>query len=52
MLIYSGDHDFVVPFTGTRAWVYGMNLTVDQPYSPWMFQSQVRTELVHLAPCP
>jgi serine carboxypeptidase-like clade 1 len=34
-LIYSGDHDYVVPFTGTRAWVYGLGLPVSAPWHAW-----------------
>ncbi|KAG1672516.1 hypothetical protein FOA52_002825 [Chlamydomonas sp. UWO 241] len=40
-LIYSGDHDMVVPFTSTRAWVYGMDLRVEQPYDAWLIDRQV-----------
>lgn len=40
-LIYSGDHDMVVPFTSTRAWVYGMGLHVEQPYDAWLIDRQV-----------
>jgi serine carboxypeptidase-like clade 1 len=27
-LIFSGDHDYVVPYTGTRDWVWSMDLRV------------------------
>ena len=29
-LIFSGDHDYVVPYTGTRDWVWSMNLPVER----------------------
>jgi len=31
----AGDHDYVVPNTGTRAWVYGMNLQEAKPWHSW-----------------
>lgn len=37
----SGDHDFVVPFTSTRAWVYSMDLEVEKPYAAWIIDQQV-----------
>jgi len=40
-LIYSGDHDMIVPFTSTRAWVYGMELEMEAPYAAWMVDRQV-----------
>jgi carboxypeptidase C (cathepsin A) len=33
--VYSGDHDFVVPFTGTRSWVYSLGLNTLTPYAAW-----------------
>eukprot|EP00798_Chlamydomonas_sp_ICE-L_P013839 gene13839-19760_t len=41
VLVYSGDHDFVIPYIGTRSWVYGLGLPVDQPYAAWMVEGQV-----------
>lgn len=41
-LLYSGDHDFVVPFTGTRAWIYSMQLPVERPYAAWTIEGQVQ----------
>jgi len=40
-LVYSGDHDFVVPFTSTRDWVYRLGLRQEQPYKPWTVDGQV-----------
>lgn len=34
-LILSGDHDYVIPFTGTRDWVYSLGFKVDQPWHAW-----------------
>ena len=41
-LVYSGDHDFVIPFSGTRDWVYKrMSLETIDPYSSWLIDGQV-----------
>ncbi|MEW5301933.1 MAG: hypothetical protein WDW36_004757 [Sanguina aurantia] len=40
-LLYSGDHDMVVPFTGTRKWVDAMGLKQLQPYKPWFIDHQI-----------
>ncbi|GAX75400.1 hypothetical protein CEUSTIGMA_g2844.t1 [Chlamydomonas eustigma] len=40
-LVYSGDHDFIIPFTATRTWVYGMGLHELSPYSAWKVDDQV-----------
>ena len=39
--MYSGDHDYVVPYTGTRAWVYSVGLRSDSSYRPWFMDDQV-----------
>ncbi|WRX23904.1 Peptidase S10 [Theobroma cacao] len=45
VMVYSGDQDSVIPFTGTRTLVYklakalGLNTTV--PYRPWFEGKQV-----------
>ncbi len=41
MLVYSGDHDLVIPFTATRTWVYGLGLPAKEPYSSWRIGDQV-----------
>ena len=41
MLVYSGDHDLIIPFTGTRRWVYGLGLTEASKYAAWMMGGQV-----------
>ncbi|GIL61913.1 hypothetical protein Vafri_16287 [Volvox africanus] len=42
-LVYSGDHDMVVPHTGTRKWVYDKaDLgSTDGPLRPWMLHGQI-----------
>jgi hypothetical protein len=34
-LVYSGTADYVVPFTGSRAWVYGLGLPTAKPWRAW-----------------
>jgi pimeloyl-ACP methyl ester carboxylesterase len=35
-LVLSGDHDYVVPFTGTRDWVYNSGLGLrERPGAGW-----------------
>jgi len=36
ILVYSGDVDAVVPYTGTRQWVDSMNLNVVEAWRPWV----------------
>jgi hypothetical protein len=31
----AGDHDYVVPYTGSRAWVYDMGLRQATPWHSW-----------------
>ncbi|KAF7811505.1 serine carboxypeptidase-like 7 [Senna tora] len=37
----SGDHDFVVPFLATQAWIRSLNYTIVDEWRPWLFQSQI-----------
>ncbi|KAG2450264.1 hypothetical protein HYH02_004775 [Chlamydomonas schloesseri] len=49
VLVYSGDHDMVVPHTGTTAWLYGRASgggggrlgRPDGPLRPWTYKGQV-----------
>jgi len=34
-LVYSGDHDLVVPFLGTQAWIRSLGYPVVAPWRPW-----------------
>ncbi|XP_024039918.1 serine carboxypeptidase-like 17 isoform X2 [Citrus clementina] len=40
-LIYSGDHDMVVPFLGTEAWIKTLNYSIIDDWRPWILHSQV-----------
>ncbi|XP_056165599.1 serine carboxypeptidase-like 20 [Syzygium oleosum] len=41
VLIYSGDHDRRVPFTGTQAWTRSMGYKIIDEWRPWMTDDQV-----------
>ncbi|CAL5418035.1 unnamed protein product [Camellia sinensis] len=40
-LIYSGDHDMVVPFLGTQAWIRALNYSIVDDWRSWWVQGQV-----------
>lgn len=40
-LIYSGDHDMCVPFTGTEAWVESLGYQVVEEWRPWISNYQI-----------
>ncbi|EEF47388.1 serine carboxypeptidase, putative [Ricinus communis] len=40
-LIYSGDHDMCVPFTGTQAWVRSLGYKIVDQWRPWISNYQV-----------
>ncbi|KAF7849673.1 hypothetical protein BT93_L0404 [Corymbia citriodora subsp. variegata] len=41
VLIYSGDHDMVIPYVGTQAWIDTLNLTISQDWHAWFVDGQV-----------
>ncbi|KAK6277639.1 hypothetical protein POUND7_017962 [Theobroma cacao] len=43
-LVYSGDHDMLVPFLGTEAWIKSLNYPIVDDWRPWMVQDQVAGE--------
>ncbi|XP_058196664.1 serine carboxypeptidase-like 20 [Rhododendron vialii] len=40
-LIYSGDHDMCVPFTGTEAWTRSVGYKVVDEWRPWTSHGQI-----------
>ncbi|XP_039013756.1 serine carboxypeptidase-like 21 [Hibiscus syriacus] len=40
-LIYSGDHDMCVPFTGTEAWTRSVGYEIVDEWRPWTSNGQV-----------
>ncbi|KAL6868130.1 hypothetical protein ACP4OV_014975 [Aristida adscensionis] len=39
-LVYSGDHDTIVPFLGTQAWVRSLNFSVVDDWRAWHLDGQ------------
>ncbi|MED6171324.1 hypothetical protein PIB30_039774 [Stylosanthes scabra] len=40
-LIFSGDHDLVVPFLSTQAWIRALNYSILDDWRPWLLNGQV-----------
>ncbi|CAN6539770.1 unnamed protein product [Malus baccata var. baccata] len=40
-LIYSGDHDMIVPFMATQAWIRSLNYSIVNDWRPWFVKGQV-----------
>ncbi|XP_027334977.1 serine carboxypeptidase-like 20 [Abrus precatorius] len=40
-LIFSGDHDMCVPFTGSQAWTRSVGYKIVDEWRPWMSNNQV-----------
>jgi serine carboxypeptidase-like clade 1 len=40
-LVYNGDHDMVIPFIGTQAWIKTLNFSVVDEWRPWFVDGQV-----------
>ncbi|CAH9077549.1 unnamed protein product [Cuscuta europaea] len=40
-LVYSGDHDFVIPFLSTQAWIRSLNYSIIDEWRPWMVDDQI-----------
>lgn len=40
-LIYSGDHDLIVPFLGTQAWIKSLNYSIVDDWRSWTVEGQV-----------
>ncbi|KAK9988681.1 hypothetical protein SO802_028920 [Lithocarpus litseifolius] len=44
VLIYSGDHDMVIPYIATHAWIVSLHLTIAHDWRPWFVDGQVAGE--------
>ncbi|XP_058739519.1 serine carboxypeptidase-like 20 [Vicia villosa] len=40
-LIFSGDHDMCVPYTGTEAWTRSLGYKIVDEWRPWLIDNQV-----------
>ncbi|KAK9166006.1 hypothetical protein Scep_001197 [Stephania cephalantha] len=40
-LIYSGDHDFLIPFRSTEAWIKSLNYSIVDDWRPWNVGIQI-----------
>ncbi|BFG35771.1 hypothetical protein CerSpe_220460 [Prunus speciosa] len=40
-LIYSGDHDMLIPYLGTLAWIRSLNFTVVHLWRPWLVDGEI-----------
>lgn len=41
MFLCSGDHDMMIPYLGTLAWIKSLNFTIVDRWRPWMVDDQV-----------
>ncbi|KAL6270654.1 hypothetical protein ACE6H2_027565 [Prunus campanulata] len=41
-LVYSGDHDMLIPYVGTQEWIKSLNLSVDYQWRPWYTNAYTR----------
>ncbi|KAF8092011.1 hypothetical protein N665_0428s0021 [Sinapis alba] len=44
-LIFSGDHDMVVPFIATQTWIRSLNYSIVDDWRPWMVNDQIAGEV-------
>ncbi|KAE8008147.1 hypothetical protein FH972_004687 [Carpinus fangiana] len=41
ILVFSGDHDMVIPHNGIEQWINALDLTLDTDWRPWFVTGQV-----------
>ncbi|KAG2704044.1 hypothetical protein I3843_06G156600 [Carya illinoinensis] len=41
VLVFSGDHDMVIPHIGIEQWINSLDLTIDTDWRPWFVGGQV-----------
>ncbi|XP_012093160.2 serine carboxypeptidase-like 7 [Jatropha curcas] len=41
VLVFSGDHDMVMPHNGIEQWITSLDLTIDTDWRPWFVDGQV-----------
>lgn len=41
MKLYSGDHDMIVPFESTQAWIRALNYNIDHDWAPYFVNHEV-----------
>ncbi|XP_065869605.1 serine carboxypeptidase-like 18 isoform X1 [Euphorbia lathyris] len=40
-MVYSGDHDMLIPYTGTIVWIHSLNLSTVDDWRPWYVDGQI-----------
>ncbi|KAJ9705323.1 hypothetical protein PVL29_003387 [Vitis rotundifolia] len=41
VLVFSGDHDMVIPHVGIEQWIKSLNISIDKDWRPWYVDGQV-----------
>ncbi|KAL6347616.1 hypothetical protein AAG906_026144 [Vitis piasezkii] len=41
VLVFSGDHDMVIPHGGIEQWIKSLNISIDNDWRPWYVDGQV-----------
>jgi len=46
-MMNSGDHDLVVPFLATQAWIKSLNYSIIHEWRPWMIKDQIAGYIIY-----